>query len=97
MSAGAQLAVALHPVREVRRRGEQVALVEVAGAVREHEVLREIAGVARPRDEDQIGVRARNLLEQLRVRTGAHEDDFLALGSCADSVSGRCAPAASSP
>ena len=32
-------AVALHPVREVRRRAKHVALVEVAGAVRENEVL----------------------------------------------------------
>ena len=36
-------AVALHPVREVCRRAQQVAVVEVAGAVRENEVLDEIA------------------------------------------------------
>lgn len=44
-------AVAFHPAREVRGRGQHVALIEVAGAVRKNEVLDEIAGVPRPRYE----------------------------------------------
>src|SRR5438874_1294354 len=39
------------PVVDVRRRGEEVALLRVAARVRDDEVLEAVVGVARPRDE----------------------------------------------
>src|SRR2546426_3228683 len=39
------------PVVDVRRRGEEVALLRVAARVRDDQVLEAVVGVARPRDE----------------------------------------------
>src|SRR5207244_5557315 len=39
------------PVVDMRRRGEEVALLRVAARVRDDQVLEAVVGVARPRDE----------------------------------------------
>ena len=66
-----ELARAFHvtalPALEVRGVREEVALLRVAAVVREHEVVAEIDGIARPRDEVIDAARAAQLLAAIEA------------------------------